>query len=250
MHRHFLALVCAVMVLLGSVNSFADATCARAIAFYPADGRGNVDRKNPPIVIRVESRAATIAEARLDVTNRGNIHVESWAAKNKRSVSPMPMIRKVVTNGPLGWDEIGCWTSTSHLAARYRAIVDAWPAATFPANPRASLPHVIAPPVPVVPVDYLEDENRRWRWVQVGNKANLPLYSCSVTIYYHEVPPPGDATSVITAGQSLTRDKSHVIGPEENTKTAMRRWVRDELRATVNGLPWHEDDISVTCGRE
>lgn len=250
MSRFFLALVCAAMCFLGSVNAFANATCARAIAFYPADGKGNADKSSPPVVIRVESNSATVAESKHDVIMRGDNQVAAWSAKMKRSISPLLIIKQVRAKPQMGWDEIGCWTSNNHLAKQYRAIVDSWPAATFPANPRAALPKQIVPLAPVVPIDYLEDENRRWRWVQVGNKAKLSLFTCSVTIYYHEVPPPGDATSAITAGQSLARDKRHVIGSDENAKTAMRRWVRDELRATVNGLPWHEDDISVTCGRE
>ena len=253
--RYLAFLLTALSIVFATHMSFAaDAVCARAIAFYPADGKGNADRTNQPIVIRVETQASTVKEANVDVINRGNTVVEAWTAKNKKSVSPALIIKKVSVKGGVGWDEIGCWTAKSHLATQYRAIVDSWPVATFPANPRAALPKVISPPAPVVPIDYLEDEQRRYRWVQVGNPTGIALNSCSVTVYYHEVPPPGDATSAITAGQSLTRDKKHVIGSangsDENAKMAMRRWVRDELRKSVNGLPWHEDDISVVCGKE
>ena len=113
---------------------------------------------------------------------------------------------------------------------------------------------MIAPPVPIVAIDYLEDDQRRWRWVAVENKAKNALYSCSATIYYHEVPAQGDEQSSTMRGQSLARSKTHVLGSgdgtDENAKTAMRRWVRSELRATFTGLAWHEDEISVTCQRE
>ena len=107
MQRFFLALVCAAMCFLGSVNAFADATCARAIAFYPADGKGNADKSSPPVVIRVESNSATVAESKRDVIMRGDNQVAAWSAKMKRSISPTLIIKQVRAKPQMGKEEIG-----------------------------------------------------------------------------------------------------------------------------------------------
>jgi len=246
--RFFSFLVfCLMLVACGNVYG-ADATCVRAWTFYPANGRGVADKSNGPVVIRVEVQGA-YASARERANTEFTATVVAWQNKTGKNKAVVPLLRVLSVGAPTYSDvQSFCWHDDNRFAKQYRSIVDSWPRATFPANPRAGLAKQIAPTIPVAAIDYLPDESGRWRWVAVPNKANLPLYTCDVSLHYKQLPPGEGAT---VDGQSLSRSKPHVLGSgdgsAENAKTAMRRWARDELRKTMNGLPWQESDISATC---
>jgi len=244
--RFFSFLVfCLTLVACGNAYG-ADATCVRAMSFYPANARG-VATSTIPVVIRVEVRGV-YAHARDKADTDLAALVKAWDAKAGANKAPVLVIQKLrVGAKQLGSDESLCWRDDNRFAKQYRAIVDSWPRATFPANPRAGLAKQIAPTIPVVAIEYVWDNARAMRvWRKAPNAPLTSLYTVKLTIEYREyVPDSSGGTDLST--QQMSDTVAHVYASsEEGAYSQVRTSLLDKIKAKEDsaGRTWRLVDDS------
>lgn len=245
--RFFSFLVfCLMLVACGNVYG-ADATCVRAWTFYPANGRGVADKSNGPVVIRVEVQGA-YAPARERANTEFAATVSAWQSKTGKNKAVVPLLRVLSVGAPTYSDvQSFCWTHDHRFATQYRAIVDSWPRATFPANPRAGLAKQIAPTIPVVAIEYVWDTARAMRvWRKAPNAPLTSLYTVTLTIEYREyVPDSSGGTDLST--QQWTDTIEHVYASsEEGAYSQVRTSFVDKITAkeASAGRTWRLVDDS------
>jgi hypothetical protein len=230
------------LFLFSSISLADSVTCERAIAFYPLSSHGVVDKSKSPIVIRLSVVGQNAYSAQATIRSRAKLAIDTWKNRTNKNVFPTPIIKNL--NQKFEDDVMICWEGQQ--PTNKKTVIDSWPKANWPANPIASLPFQVVSPKPIVPVDYIADDQNRYAWRAVPNIGNYSFWSCDGTFYYEEMSSDG----LTKIPRSKSGKQQHIVGPEENAKSAMRKFLLDEIKKDMNGLRWYPLEPSIQCIRE
>jgi len=198
-------------------------------------------------VIRLEVEGA-YAAAQERATAEFGAPVAASQNKTGKNKAVVPLLRVLSVGAPAYSDvQSFCWHDDNRFAKQYRTIVDSWPRATFPANPRAGLAKQIAPTIPVIPIEYVWDTARAMRvWRKAPNAPLTSLYTVKLTIEYREyVPDSSGGTDLST--QQMSDTVAHVYASsEEGAYSQVRTSIIDKIKAKEDsaGRTWRLVDDS------